>query len=125
MFASITSATTSASAIASFASATLTISTFPPRAIRPGRRIPAVSTMRKCRRCHRSGASIASRVVPGMSLTSTRSSRSSRLTSDDFPTFGPPHDRDARFLERGRVVGVARVLIAVSRARSVRQPLRV
>ena len=100
--ASMSSATTSASAIASFASATLTISTFPPREIRPGRRMPAVSTMRKWRRCHSSGASIASRVVPGMSLTSTRSSRSSRLTSDDFPTFGPADDGDARLPIGGR-----------------------
>ena len=57
---------------------------------RPGRRMPAVSTIRNCRRCHRSSASTASRVVPGMSLTSTRSSRSNRLTSEDLPTFGRP-----------------------------------
>ncbi len=30
-----------------------------------------------------------------MSLTSTRSSRSNRLTSEDLPTFGPADDRDA------------------------------
>ena len=90
LLASMTSATTSASTIARFAPRTLTISTGPPRATRPGRRIPAVSTIRKRRRCHASGESIASRVVPGMSLTSTRSSLSSRLTSDDLPTFGRP-----------------------------------
>ncbi len=62
----------------------------PPLATRPGRRMPAVSTMRNRRRCQMSGLSIASRVVPGMSLTITRSSRSSRFTSDDLPTFGRP-----------------------------------
>ena len=34
--------------------------------------------------------STASRVVPATSLTSMRSSRRMRLTSDDFPTFGRP-----------------------------------
>ena len=45
-FRSMRSATTSASAIASLASATLTISTFPPPETRPGRRMPAVSMIR-------------------------------------------------------------------------------
>ena len=34
--------------------------------------------------------STASRVVPGVSLTIIRSSRSNRLTSDDLPAFGRP-----------------------------------
>ncbi len=52
--------------------------------------MPAVSTMRSCRPRHRSTSSTASRVVPGRSLTRTRSSRRRRLTSDDLPTFGRP-----------------------------------
>ena len=40
--------------------------------------------------CHCSSTSTVSRVVPGSSLTITRSSRTSRLTSDDLPTFGRP-----------------------------------
>src|SRR5438477_169144 len=63
-FASITSATTSASAIDSFASATLTSSTFPPVRTRPGRRMPAVSMMRKCRRCQVSRARTRPRRLP-------------------------------------------------------------
>ena len=40
--------------------------------------------------CQRSSASTLSRVVPGRLLTIDRSSRSNRLSSDDFPTFGRP-----------------------------------
>ena len=36
------------------------------------------------------GVSIASRVVPAISLTITRSSPNIALTSEDFPTFGRP-----------------------------------
>ena len=72
------------------ASSTLTDSTCPraPRARAAG-----------CRRCRRCGTgagarsarvSTASRVVPGISLTIIRSSRSNRLTSDDLPAFGRP-----------------------------------
>ena len=52
--------------------------------------MPAVSTIRNVRLCHCSSVSMASRVVPGMSLTISRSSRSSRFTSDDLPTLGRP-----------------------------------
>ena len=88
--ASSTSTTTSAREIARRASITLSASTCPDCATFPGRRMPAVSTMRNCRRCHISTASTASRVVPGISETIIRSSRSSRLTSDDLPAFGRP-----------------------------------
>jgi hypothetical protein len=37
-----------------------------------------------------------SMVVPGAGSTIIRSSPSREFTSDDFPTFGPPDDRDAR-----------------------------
>jgi hypothetical protein len=37
-----------------------------------------------------SNVSTLSRVVPGISLTIIRSSRSKRLTSDDLPAFGRP-----------------------------------
>src|SRR5215813_3313129 len=90
VLASTTSTTTSASPMALFAPATLTISTVPPRDTRPGRRMPAVSTMRNRRRCQVNDASIASRVVPGMSLTSTRSACNKRFTSEDLPTLGRP-----------------------------------
>ena len=69
---------------------TLTASSWPDRATRPGRRIPAVSTILKFRRCHVSIASTVSRVVPGMSLTIDRSSRSIRFSNDDLPTLGRP-----------------------------------
>ena len=49
-----------------------------------------MSTIRKVRFCHFSTASTVSRVVPGISLTIERSSFSSRLSSDDLPTFGRP-----------------------------------
>ena len=88
--ASSTSTTTSARSIARFDCSTLTRSTAPDRATLPGRRMPAVSTIRNRRFRHCSTVSIASRVVPGMSLTRTRSSRSSRFTSDDLPTLGRP-----------------------------------
>ena len=66
--------------------------------LRPGRRAPP-GPAAGCRRCRRSGtsggatsarASTVSRVVPGISLTIDRSSCSSRLSSDDLPTFGRP-----------------------------------
>ena len=72
------------------ASITLSVSTCPPRATRPGRLIPAVSTMRNCLRCHVNMASTESLVVPGTSETIIRSSLSSRFTSDDLPAFGRP-----------------------------------
>ena len=46
--------------------------------------------MRKVRWRHFRTASTVSRVVPGVSLTIDRSSWSSRLRSDDFPTLGRP-----------------------------------
>ncbi len=72
------------------ATSTLSDSTGPDRPTRPGRRMPAVSTMRKSRLCQRITESTASRVVPGISLTSIRCSCSNRLTSDDLPAFGRP-----------------------------------
>ena len=61
-----------------------------PEATFPRRRMPAVSTSRTVRPSHSSVVSIASRVVPGTSLTMTRSSPRSALSSDDLPTFGRP-----------------------------------
>ena len=74
----------------------LTDSMRPDRATRPGRRIPAVSTNRSRCPCQVIRASTASRVVPATSLTSTRSSRTRRFTSDDLPTFGRPTIATAR-----------------------------
>ena len=88
--ASITSTTTSARSMARLASITLSVSTCPDFDTAPGRRMPAVSTMRNCLRCHISSESTESRVVPGTSETIIRSSRSNRLTSDDLPAFGRP-----------------------------------
>ena len=85
--------------MARFAPSTLTSSTAPPVFTRPVFRMPAVSTIRKCRRCQVSGESTASRVVPGISLTSIRSSLSSRFTSDDLPTLGRPDDGDGGFFD--------------------------
>ncbi len=56
----------------------------------PRRRSPAVSTRRSSRPCHSSDVSMASRVVPGISLTMARSSPSSWFSSDDLPTLGRP-----------------------------------
>ena len=69
---------------------TLSDSSWPLLATRPARLMPAVSTMRKVRWRHFRTASTVSRVVPGVSLTIDRSSWSSRLRSDDFPTLGRP-----------------------------------
>src|SRR5215468_1061201 len=52
-------------------------------------RSPAVSTSRKGNPSNTAGASIASRVVPGISVTMARSWPSSALNSDDVP--GPLH----------------------------------
>src|SRR6202795_3748961 len=57
---------------------------------RPLRRMPAVSMSRYRRSRNVSGVSTASRVVPGASCTSTRSSPRTALTSEDLPTFGLP-----------------------------------
>ena len=65
-----------------------------PRATRPARRMPAVSTMRNFRLCHLSMASTVSRVVPGMSLTIDRSSRSNRFTQRRLADVRPADDRD-------------------------------
>ncbi len=54
------------------------------------RRRPAVSTKMNSRPWKLSGVSIASRVVPATSLTTSRSSPSRRFTIDDLPTFGRP-----------------------------------
>ena len=55
------------------------------------RRMPAVSiSTYSCPSGAVNRVSMASRVVPAMSETITRSSPSSRLTSDDLPTFGLP-----------------------------------
>ena len=45
---------------------------------------------------------MASRVVPASGATTCRSSPSSRLTSEDFPAFGPPDHRDVDRLLRPR-----------------------
>ncbi len=87
---STTSTATSAFSIARRAMTTATPSTWPARATRPGRRMPAVSRILNVRFCHLSTASTVSRVVPGMSLTIARSSFSNRLSKDDLPTFGRP-----------------------------------
>ena len=63
---SSTSTTTSARSIARFDCIALTRSTAPDRATLPGRRMPAVSTIRNCRFRHCISVSMASRVVPGM-----------------------------------------------------------
>ncbi len=57
---------------------------------RPLRRMPAVSMRRYGRSRKVNGVSTASRVVPGASWTSTRSSPSTALTREDLPTFGLP-----------------------------------
>ena len=54
------------------------------------RRMPAVSTSTYSRPPNENAVSIGSRVVPGWSWTSTRSSPSRQLTSDDLPTLGLP-----------------------------------
>ena len=54
------------------------------------RRSPAVSTNRSGPSSVSTTVSIASRVVPGMSCTTERSSPTSRLNSVDLPTFGRP-----------------------------------
>ena len=54
-----------------------------------GRR-PAVSTRRSGQSSNCTRASIASRVVPGTSVTIARFSPTIALKSDDFPTFGRP-----------------------------------
>ena len=54
------------------------------------RRMPAVSTNRIGPVCVSTIVSIASRVVPGRSWTTARSSPISRLNSVDLPTFGRP-----------------------------------
>ncbi len=61
-----------------------------PCSVLPRRRIPAVSTRRKRRPAASMRASTESRVVPAISDTIARSSPSSALTSEDFPTFGRP-----------------------------------
>src|SRR5438105_3268361 len=53
-------------------------------------RIPAVSIKRKRLPSRSYSMSTASRVVPGISLTMARRSRSNALISDDFPAFGRP-----------------------------------
>ena len=52
--------------------------------------MPAVSMMTKSSRSSVKAVSMASRVVPAMSETMTRSSLRMRLTSEDLPTFGRP-----------------------------------
>ena len=53
-------------------------------------RIPAVSIKRYLPSLFSKKLSTASRVVPAISLTMTRSSPRMRLTREDFPTFGLP-----------------------------------
>ena len=56
----------------------------------PLRRLPAVSTIRYARPPTVRRQSTESRVVPGTSLTSERSSPISALSSEDLPTLGRP-----------------------------------
>ena len=74
------------------------------------RRMPAVSTSTYSRPPNEKAVSIGSRVVPGASCTSTRSSPSRQLTSDDLPTFGFPMKamRMGRFSSSRRGGGAAR-----------------
>ena len=96
--ASITSKAMSACFKRRRAIATLAISACVP--MRDRLRIPAVSTRMYWRPLLSSRVSIGSRVVPGWSLTITRSEPRSALTKEDLPTFGRPTNatRVGRFL---------------------------
>ena len=92
--ASTTSTATSARAMARRATVTLTCSTCPLLATRPGRRMPAVSTSRSGWPCHVIRVSTASRVVPAVSLTSTRSGARQQVDERRLAHVRTADDRD-------------------------------
>jgi len=61
-----------------------------PRSVFDRRRMPAVSTKHSGPSSVSTTVSMVSRVVPGMSCTTARSSPMSRLNSVDLPTLGRP-----------------------------------
>ena len=84
------------------------------------RRIPAVSTKRIGPSSVSTTVSTVSRVVPGRSCTTARSSPMSRLNSVDLPTFGRPTSatEKMRSLLVGLVLGVVAVLVVGRPARA-------
>ena len=60
--------------------------------------------------------SIESRVVPATSVTITRSSPSSRFTSEDFPTFGRPISATRVASSRSATIRGSRSTILSSRS---------
>ena len=72
------------------------------------RRMPAVSMKRTGPSGVSTTVSIGSRVVPGMSWTTERSSPMSRLNRVDLPTFGRPTSATENTLPRRRLVGARR-----------------
>ena len=73
-----------------------------PSSILALRRMPAVSTNRIGPSSVSTTVSMASRVVPGMSCTTARSSPISRLNRVDLPTFGRPDDGATEKILLGR-----------------------